>query len=44
MLMNSNEYLNMLTLRTEVSVFGRVRASSPFGFLTYCLLTDMVRF
>ena len=34
----------METFRTEVSVLGRDKVSSPFGFLMYCLLTEMVRF
>ena len=29
---------------TEVSVLGRESVSSPLGFLTYCLLTEMVLF
>ena len=31
----------METFRAKVSVLGRDRVSSPFGFLMYCLLTEM---
>ena len=34
----------MLTFLTDVSVLGRDKVSSPFGFFTYCLLTEMVLF
>ena len=34
----------ILTFLTDVSVLGRESVNSPLGFLTYCLLTEMVLF